>query len=172
MSRTSSSPRISRVTLAAIWISQLVLWLIFADNVGFREIIVGAVASTIATWFVPSFIVRTDASFRFRRRWALQAIHVPEILCTGSWVLLRVIARRLLGRKVPGGIVAVRFDVGKDDAWSRGRRAIAITYLTFAPNNLVFGIPREQEVLFFHTVIPQPLPRFMLRLGARLENGE
>lgn len=161
--------RVSRVTLVGTWISQLVLWLIFADNTGFREIIVGAIAATIGTFFVASFIARTGASFQFRPRWIAQAIHIPEILFSGTGILLRVVAMRLAGKDVPGGIVAVKFDAGHDDARSRGKRAIATTYLTFAPNNLVLGVPSDQQILFFHTVIPQPLPSFMNNLGARIE---
>ncbi len=55
---------------------------------------------------------------------------------------MRVLGRRFRGRDVPAGIVAVRFDPGGDDPHARGRRALAITFLTFAPNNLVLGIPR------------------------------
>lgn len=170
MSRPPRKPRVSRVTLAITWISQLILWLLFADNMGFREFVVGAVSATIGTYFVVSFIIRTGASFQFRPRWVAQAIHIPEILFSGTGILLRAIATRLAGKDVPGGIVAVKFAAGNDDALSRGKRALATTYLTFAPNNLVLGIPSDQQILFFHTVIPQPLPTFMKTLGARVEH--
>lgn len=168
MSPSSRKPGVSRVTLIATWISQLVLWLIFVNNTAFWEIIVGAVAATIGTYFVESFIARTGASYQFRPRWIAQAIHVPEILFSGTGILLRALELRFRGVDVPGGIVAVKFDAPHDDAPSRGRRALAITYLTFAPNNLVLGIPRDLQILFFHTVIPQPLPSFMKNLGARV----
>jgi multisubunit Na+/H+ antiporter MnhE subunit len=168
MSRRSRTSGISPVGILAIWVSELVLWLIFADNSGFREIIVGAVAAGIGTYFVPSFVARTRASFNFRGQWVLQVVHVPKLLFADTWILLCVTARRLLGRDVPSAIIGVKFDAGDDDALSRGRRALAATYLTFAPNTLVMGIPRDQQLLFFHTLIPQPLPRFMLNLGARI----
>lgn len=168
MSRRSRNSGVPLVETALVWISQLVLWLVFADNSGFREIIVAAVAATIGTYFVRSFVARTKASFKFRARWVLQVLHVPKLLFTDTWVSLRVVALRLLGRDVPGLIVAVKFDAGDDDAPSRGRRALAITYLTCAPNTLVMGIPRDQQLLFFHTLIPRPIPPFLLHLGARI----
>jgi len=168
MSRRSRKSGLSLVEIALVWISQLVLWLVFADNSGFREIIVGAVAAAMGTYFVPSFVARTQASFDFRARWVLQVAHVPKFVFGDTCILLRVGVLRLLGNDVPGAIVAVKFDAGDDDALSRGRRALATSYLTFAPNTLVMGIPRDAQLLFFHTLIPQPLPRFMLTLGARI----
>jgi multisubunit Na+/H+ antiporter MnhE subunit len=168
MSRRSRKSGVSLPEVALLWVSQLVLWLIFADNSGFREIIVGAIAAAIGTYFVPSFIARTRASFEFRARWVLQVMHVPKLLFVDTGILLRVVTLRVLGKDVPAAIIAVKFDAGGDDAPSRAQRALATTYLTFAPNTLVMGIPRDQQLLFFHTVIPQPLPRFMLNLGARI----
>lgn len=168
MSSRSRRSRVSLVEIALIWISELALWLIFADNSGFREIIAGAIAAAAGTYFVPSFIARTKASFSFRARWVLQILHVPKLLFTDTGVLLRVIGLRLLDKDVPSTIAAVKFDTGDDDASSRARRALATTYLTFTPNSLVMGIPRGQQMLFFHTLIPKALPRFMRTLGARV----
>jgi multisubunit Na+/H+ antiporter MnhE subunit len=145
---------------------QWTLWLIFANNSGFREMLAGAGAAMVSSLLVSRFLVCTDKRYTLERRYLAQAIHIPEILISGTLILLRVIAIRLMGKKVPAGIVAVHFRTGRDDRRTRGRRALAITFLTFAPNNLVFDILLDQQILFFHTVIPQPLPHFMLHMGA------
>lgn len=119
-----------------------------------------------STLVVSRFLSDTRERYVLERQYLAQAIHIPEILISGTWILLRVIALRFLGQKAPAGIVAVHFRAGNDNRRSRGRRALAITFLTFAPNNLVFDILLDQQILFFHTVIPQPLPHFMLNMGA------
>lgn len=156
----------SALPLLLTWASQWALWLIFADNAGFREMIAGALGAALSTAVVGLFLARTRERFKLQRQYLAQVVHIPEILFSGSWILLRVIGMRLRGKEAPDAIVAVPFRVGPDDPRSRGRRALAITFLTFAPNNLVFGFARDPELLFFHTVIPQPLPKFMTRLGA------
>lgn len=158
--------------IAISWLSQWVLWLAYADSVGIREVVVGAVVSLIATWAAINFRHRTGEHYKLRYIYLRQIINVPEILFSGTWILFRVVAIRLFGGRPPAEIVAVRFRVGGNGPSSRGRRALAITYLTFAPNNLVMGFLRDKQLLFFHTVIPQPLPSFMFKMGARLEASE
>lgn len=161
--RTSfRSPRCLLLT----WASQWGLWLIFADNAGFRELIAGALGAAISTFVVGLFLARTRARFKLQRQYLAQVVHIPKSLLSDTWILLRAIAMRLRGKELPGGIVAVPFRVGTDDPRSRGRRALAITFLTFTPNTLVLGFARGRQLVFFHTVIPQPLPGFMLKMGA------
>lgn len=128
--------------------------------------VVGAISSAITLAAVISFAVRTRSGYEMRARFLREVVHIPEILVQGLWVLFDATLRQLRGARVPSGVAAVRFRPGTDDPTSRARRALAITYLTIAPNNLVFGILREEEIFFFHTVIPQPLPPFLIRLGA------
>lgn len=152
------------------WLACWVFWLVLSDSTGWREMVVGALASAITLVAVVAFVAATGASYGIRRKFLIEAIHVPEILMEGLGVLLAAMALQMRGKKVPSGIAVVRFDPGQDGSVSRARRAFAITYLTFAPNNLVFGILREKEIFFFHTVIPQPLPPFVVRLGAKPES--
>lgn len=152
------------------WVACWVSWLVLTDNTGWREMAVGAISSAITLAAVISFAIRTRAKYEMRGKFLREAVHVPEILVQGLWVLLEATGRRLVRARVPSGVAVVRFRPGTDDAASRARRALAVTYLTLAPNNLVFGILREKEIFFFHTVIPQPLPPFVVRLGAEPES--
>lgn len=153
--------------LLLTWASQWALWLIFADNAGFRERIAGAFGAALSTFVVVLFLAHTRQRFKLQGQYLAQAMHIPKMLFRDTWVLLRAIAMRLRGRELPGGIVAVPFLLGTGDPRSRGRRAPAITLLTLTPNTLVLGFARDPELLFFHTVIPQPLPEFMTKMGAK-----
>lgn len=152
------------------WLACWVSWLILTDNTGYREMIVGAISSAITLVAVGSFALATHARYGIRGRFLREAVHIPEILGQGLWVLLIAMARQLRGAEVPSGTAVVRFRPGADDPASRARRALAVSFLTIAPNNLVFGILRDEEIFFFHTVIPQQLPPFVIRLGAMPES--
>ena len=154
------------------WASQWVLWLIFADNVGFRELLIGAAAAAVSTFFVVLFLSRTPERFEPPRECLAQAVYIPPILFHDTWILLRALAHRLLGREVSSRIVSVPFHAGGNDKVSRGRRALAITFLNLTPNSLVLGILGKENLLFFHTVVPQPLPAFMAKMGARPDRSE
>lgn len=153
------------------WASQWVLWLIFADNVGFRELVVGGAASVISTFLVILFLARTSERFRLKSKSLIQALDIPGVLLHDTWILLRTITLRLLGKQTPSQIVSVPFHAGGNDPDSRGCRALAITFLTLTPNTLVLGILKKENLLFFHTLVPQPLPSFMNKMGARPEHS-
>jgi multisubunit Na+/H+ antiporter MnhE subunit len=152
-----------------VWVSQWLLWVLFANNAGAREIIIGAVASAFATWAVARFQGHLKDHFYLSASNMSQVIRTPELVASGTYILFRVIGLRLLGRNVPGGLAAVHFTLGGNDPKSRGRRALATTFLTIAPNNLVLGFLPDEQKLLFHTVIPQKLPSFLFKMGATLE---
>src|SRR5579863_309652 len=108
------------------WISQWILWLAFANNAGRREALIGAVASAIATLAVAVFLRHTRDRFILRTRYLYQIVHAPQIVFSGTWILLRAIALRLRGRNVPGGVAAVRFRIGGGTPSSRGLKAKSI----------------------------------------------
>ena len=153
-----------------MWFSQWVLWLAFANNAGAREGLIGAIASAASSIAVARYLSHTRERYDLRAIYLGQFIHAGELVISGTWILLRVIGLRLLGRDVPAGIAAVRYRIGTNRPVSRGRCALATTILTLAPNNLVLGILPERRLFLYHTVIPQPLPSFMLKMGAKLES--
>jgi hypothetical protein len=130
-----------------VWVSQWLLWVLFANNSGLRELIFGAIAAGLATWGGVRFQGHLKDHFHLTARDLWNVIHTPELVASGTWILFRVIGSRLLGRDVPGGVATVGFDVGGCDPRTRGRRALATTFLTIAPNNLVLGFLAEESKL-------------------------
>jgi multisubunit Na+/H+ antiporter MnhE subunit len=163
--------RLAIVPYLLLWASQWLLWLIFADSYGIREGIVGAVSAAASTHLVALFIARTKDHYKIQARHLMPMIHVPGKLFGDAWVLLVAIKRRLTQQKLGGGIVSVPFHAGANDGFSRARRALAVTYLTFTPNSLVLGISKDADLMSFHTVIPRPFPSFLEKLGARPEQS-
>jgi multisubunit Na+/H+ antiporter MnhE subunit len=148
--------RASRVPLLLCWFSEWVLWLVFTDNFGFRELLAGAAAAALATYF--SFVFasrRTIGSFSFPRE--IAAIwRVPSELAHDTGILLLALVQRIAGRDIPSDIVGIPFNAASERPESRGKRALATTLLTVTPNTLVLGILKDEKMLFFHRLLPQP----------------
>lgn len=161
-------PRAILISLAATWVSQWALWLIFANNAGFREMIAGGAAATLATWFVRMFVLRTGDCFQVRFRHAVQLVHVPAVLVSGTLTVFALIARRLRGAAVRDEIAIVPFRAPGSSPDEKARRALAIAFFTATPNALVLGILPEENILFFHRLEAEPVPRFLEVFGAQL----
>ena len=149
--------KISRAPLVLCWLFEWILWLVFTDNIGRRELIAGAAASALATYF----------SFAFARRKPIASFGIPHgikvvwrlpgVLARDTVVVLFALARRLSGEKLPSGIAAIPFKAVADSPTSRSKRALATTLMTITPNTLVLGVLKDREMLFFHRLLPQPV---------------
>jgi len=156
----------SRVRFLVCWLFQLVLWLVFTANAGFRELLVGAAAAAIATYFSFSFAHREKGT-SFRMPAGLGVIwRVPAVLARDTAVLLIAVARRLAGHSLRSGYAAIPFAAVGDNPRSRGKRALAATLMTITPNTLVLGILKDEKVLFFHRLLPQPASSLTKKLSA------
>lgn len=149
------------------WLACWVFWLVLSDSTGWREILVGAACAAVTLVAVAAFLRETGVRFTIRWSFLKETIHVPRQLVADTGLLLLVVLRRMFGARSRSGIMAVAFRRGADSPPSRARRAFAITLLTVTPNTLVLGISQKNGVLFFHTVVPRPLPPFLIRLGAQ-----
>jgi multisubunit Na+/H+ antiporter MnhE subunit len=156
----------SRVRFLLCWLFEWVLWLVFTDNTGYRELLAGAAAAAISTYFSFAFAHRKRVA-GFRIPAGLRAIwHVPAALARDTAVLMAALARRLAGQRLPSGYAAIPFAAVGEDPRSRGKRALAATLMTTTPNTLVLGILKDEKVLFFHRLIPQPPSALTRRLSA------
>jgi multisubunit Na+/H+ antiporter MnhE subunit len=159
--------RISRAPLFLCWLFEWILWLVFTDNTGFRELLAGAAAAAIATYFSFEFASRKTIA-GFGRPAGLRVIwHVPAVLARDTAVLLIAVARRLAGRGLPSGYAAIPFRAVGDNPRSRSKRALAATVMTVTPNTLVLGVLKDERILFFHRLLPQSPSSLERQLSAR-----
>lgn len=149
--------KIFRGSLLLCWVSEWVLWLVFTDNTGYREILAGAAASALATYFAFIFASRKTIGSFWIPREIVVVWRLPAELIHDTGVLLLALTRRMAGQDIPSDIAAIPFAATSNDPESRGQRALATTLLTVTPNTLVLGILVDEKLLFFHRLLPQPV---------------
>jgi hypothetical protein len=128
------------------------LYLLLIDITDLPELIVGAGAAAIAaTGFELAREQRTVGGLRARTGW-LGRIHrplrsVPSDIATVSVLAVRQLIRP---REVNGVFRTVPFRCGDDERLETGRRALAESLGSFAPNTIIIGVDAERESLLGH----------------------
>ena len=128
------------------------LYLLLIDITDLPELIVGAgVAAIAATGFELAREQRTVGGLRARAHWLVHAArplaNVPTDIATVSVLAVRQLIRP---RAVNGGFRVVPFRCGDDESLETGRRALAESLGSFAPNTIIVGVDPERELLLGH----------------------
>jgi hypothetical protein len=134
------------------WALAAALYLLLIDVTDLPELIVGAGAAVIAaTGFELAREQRTVGGVRARLRWLAYAwrplINVPSDIAALSVLAVRQLIRP---RDVHGVFRAVPFRCGDDEGRETGRRALAESLGSFAPNTIIVGVDSERELLLGH----------------------
>jgi hypothetical protein len=148
--RSPFSRRLAAWLLA--WLLAAALYLVLIDVTDLPELIVGAGAAAIAaSGFELAREQRTVGGFRARLRW-LRHLSRPLRTVPADIGALSVLAVRQLihPRDVNGVFRAVPFRCGDDDGLETGRRAVAESLGSFAPNTIIVGVDPECELLLGH----------------------
>ena len=98
----------------------------------------------------------------------LQAIYIPWLLIQGTYEILWVSVRDLLGgRKAVSAFRIVGFEAGQlYDVHDTARRVLAVAYTTMAPNFIVLGVNTNKNNLVFHQIERSGVPQMTKNLGA------
>jgi multisubunit Na+/H+ antiporter MnhE subunit len=137
------------------WILLAATYLLLVDTVTLPELITGAVVATVAA--IGSELVRRERRVHTRiplrglaRAWK------PVARAPSDLVLVLVsIARQVFEPKAARGrIRAMPFRHGGDAPDAAGRRALAESLGSFAPNTIVIGVDDERNVIVVHQLVP------------------
>ncbi len=135
------------------WLLAGALYLLLIDTTDLPELIVAVGAAAIAaTGFELAREQRTVGGLRARLRW-LARIHRPLLKAPSDIAFVSLLAFRQLVRpqRVNGAFRSVPFRSGDgDDALETGRRALAESLGSFAPNTIIVGVDAERELLLGH----------------------
>jgi len=144
------------------------VWMIYTWQLSRAELLVGIGAALLAAAGAEAVRGLNFAGFYPLMTWVLEVRRLPLTALKGCAVLVEVLWRRhVLKREVRGGLRTVRFEAGGDDARSAARRALAVAFVSFAPNSIVVHIDRERGVMIYHQIIPTTVPKVARLLGAR-----
>jgi multisubunit Na+/H+ antiporter MnhE subunit len=144
-------------------------WIAFVGTFAFHELLLGLIATSVAT--LGLFIInrRYPAKFSPTLRDVLSLWCVPWYLVSDTWKIVAVAGQDLLGIKSAGSLFrTVQFDAGtKDDTSAVARRVLAVVYTTMTPGTVVLGINVSDQKLLLHELVSSPLPKMTRDLGAR-----
>lgn len=160
------------VQLAVLVASSLLgffcLWLVFVGTFSVHELLVGIIATFLATLGLGVVIVQYPPRFLPRFSDLLACWRLPWYLLSGTWEVLLVAARDFIGAKPAQSLFRVSpFSAGaKQNPRATARRALAVVYTTVAPNFIVLGINTKDPTMLFHQIERSSVPKMTERLGA------
>jgi hypothetical protein len=141
---------------SAAWVFAGALYLLLIDTTSLPELIVGAGAATIAaTGFELAREQQTAGGITMRARWLL-TMHRPLLKVPSDVAIVSLMALRQLirPRSVNGTFRAVPFRCGSEEDIEVGRRALAESLGSFAPNTIIVGVDVERELILGHQLRP------------------
>jgi hypothetical protein len=133
------------------WLFAGALYLLLIDTTDLPELIVGAGAAAIAaTGFELAREQRVAGGMSARLRWLGRLYRplrgVPSDVLALTWLAARQLVRP---RKVNGEFRSVPFQTHAQKH-ETGRRALAESFGSFAPNTIIIGVDAERELLLGH----------------------
>jgi len=132
------------------------LYLLLIDTTSLPELIVLAAAVVIAaTGFELARQQQTAGGVTARVSW-LARLHRPVLKVPSDVAVVSMLALRQLVRpkRVNGTFRAVPFRCGAEEPAETGRRALAESMGSFAPNTIIIGVDVERELILGHQLRP------------------
>lgn len=143
-------------------------WLIFVGTFSVHELLIGIIAALFTTVGMVVVTLNYPALFSPTLADLLACWRLPWYLLSGTWEVLAVAAKDLLGMKPAQSLFRVSpYEPGtKEDPHRTARRVLAVIYTSIAPNFIILGInPRDQKLLF-HQIERSSVPKMTEQLGA------
>ncbi|MBV9338899.1 MAG: hypothetical protein JO243_23675 [Solirubrobacterales bacterium] len=132
------------------------LYLLLIDTTSLPELIVLAAAAVLAaTGFELAREQQTAGGVTARLSW-LGTVHRPILKAPSDVAVVSMLALRQLVRPKPvnGTFRAVPFRCGAEEPAETGRRALAESMGSFAPNTIIIGVDVERELILGHQLRP------------------
>ncbi len=145
------------------------LWWMLVGSFARAELLVGVAAAVIGACALCTVERAERRRFRPRLDDAAQGVYVVWLLVQGTWEILKVSIRDLLGgRKAVSAFRVVKFDAGETESGrDTARRVLAVAYTTMAPNFIVLGVNGCDGQMLFHQIERSDPPEMTKNLGAR-----
>ena len=144
-------------------------WIIFVGTFSFHELLVGIIGAALATGGMLVVNLQYPARFSPKMGELLTLWRIPWYLLSGSWEIVMVAGKDLLGIKPAESLFRLcGFEAGQtDDPHDVARRVLAVSYTTATPNFIVLGVNTNSRKMLFHQIERSPVPKMTKELGAR-----
>jgi hypothetical protein len=162
---------------AAVWLTGWLLasglYLLLIDTTDLPELLVGAGITVLAATAFSLTRERYLAAETVRLAWLARfyrpVAQTPADIVAVAWAALVQLRRP---REVRGVFRAVPFACGDEEAREIGRRALAESLGSFAPNTIIIGVDPERELLLGHQLHRRGGPEAIDILGLGDERGD
>jgi multisubunit Na+/H+ antiporter MnhE subunit len=175
-SRPPSQSRSSSTELIGLWlawwVALFILWLLLVDTVEAQELLVGAIAASVAAGLAIAVHREGYMRFRPRARWLREAPWLAWEVIADCGLLAGALWRKLIGRQqVHGVTIRVPFHHGGDGGRDGARRALVNFAVSLTPNSYVVDIDPEADSLLVHRLVAGPLDGVLRREQDRAERS-
>jgi hypothetical protein len=135
----------------AAWLFAAALYFLLIDITDLPELIVGAGAAVLAAGGFELAREQDIGGLATKARWLVRLYkpfaNVPSDVAVVS---LAAVNQLLHPRAVKGEFRAVPFRSGVDEQLEGGKRALAESFGSFAPNTIIVGVDGEREMILGH----------------------
>jgi hypothetical protein len=160
------------VVWLAGWLLVAGLYLLLIDTTDLPELFVAAgvtvVAATAFSLARERYLVAETVHLAWLARIYRPLAQAPRDIVTVGWLALEQLRHP---RHAQGVFRAVPFACGDDEAREIGRRALAESLGSFAPNTIIVGVDPERELLLGHQLRRQGGPEAIDMLGLGDDGG-
>jgi multisubunit Na+/H+ antiporter MnhE subunit len=171
--RRPNPTRGSLAIWSAWWAALMVIWLLLVDTFDPEELIVGALAASVAASVAIAVHRRGYIRFWPRARWAREIPNLMQDVVVDTGLLAKALWQHVVQRRpVRGETIRVPFHHGDDNGRDGARRALVNFAVSLTPNSYVVDIDPEGDSLLVHRLVPVALDRVLLREQARATQGE
>jgi multisubunit Na+/H+ antiporter MnhE subunit len=148
----------------AWWVALFVVWLLLVDTVEVQEVLVGAVAASVAAGVAIAVHRRGYIRFWPRAAWLRETPSLVWEVIVDCGLLAEALWRKLVCRQpVHGVTIRVPFHHGGDNKRDGARRALVNFAVSLTPNSYVVDIDPEADSLLVHRLVAGPLDRTLRR---------
>jgi hypothetical protein len=138
------------------WFFAAAIYLLLIDITDLPELIVGAVAASLAATGFELAREQDVLGASMSARWALRALRPPANVPRDILLVCRAAVRQLARRdEVCGQFRAAAFVSTSDERREVGRRALAESLGSFAPNTIIIGVDPDRELILGHQLHPR-----------------
>ncbi len=150
------------------WIFAAALYLLLIDITDLPELIVGAAAAAIAATGLELAREQHIVGETVRLGWLVR-LYRPFLKAPGDiWrVSAAGLSQLVAPRAVRGEFRTLAFRTESRQELEGGRRALAQSFGSFAPNTIIIGVDAERELILAHQLTPSPKASSIDPVGLR-----